>query len=97
MKHAHNRNMNLGDSLMVVHWSPSLSLEAYPQECGRGGRNGLTCVWVMFVSRCSMDLMQTSVHRSGPQIRGGRIWDGHELCIYLCIRCRRLMDEIASD
>ena len=57
VKHAHNRNMNSGDLLMVVNWSPSLSLEAYPQECGRGGRNGLTCDRVMFVSRCSMDLV----------------------------------------
>ena len=57
VKRANNRNMNLGDLGMVVHWSPSLSLEAYPQECGRGGRNGLTCDRVMFVSRSSMDLM----------------------------------------
>lgn len=40
---AFGMGVNIPDIRMIIHFGPSQSIEAYVQECGRGGRDGLEC------------------------------------------------------
>jgi ATP-dependent DNA helicase RecQ len=46
------------DVRAVLHWGPSKSIEAYYQESGRGGRDGLPCNAILWVSRGDWVLLQ---------------------------------------